>query len=76
VLPDAGASGGAAAGGGVAVMVVLAVGDAFDGVQLYGPFGTREEAIEWAGDVVAWIGVDWHAVEVRGLQEVSRDGRR
>jgi hypothetical protein len=57
-------------------MVVLAVGDAFDGVQLYGPFGTREEAIEWAGDVVAWIGVDWHAVEVRGLQEVSRDGRR
>jgi hypothetical protein len=27
---------------------VVALGDAFNGLQLYGPFVTREEAVEWS----------------------------
>jgi len=39
--------------------VVVAVGNPFDGLTLFGPFCDGEEANEWAGDVVR---DEWHSM--------------
>ena len=40
----------------------VAVGDAFDGINLYGPFEDGEEATIWAGDTIK---ESWNVVELQ-----------
>ena len=43
-------------------MWVVALGDAFNGITIYGPFSDQMVALEWAEDQQR--GDDWHVVKV------------
>jgi hypothetical protein len=44
-------------------MYVIALGDAWDGISLYGTFGTSDEAVEYANDNLNRD--DWTIIFVR-----------
>lgn len=46
---------------------VVSVGNPFDGLTLYGPFDSSEEANEWVGDEARKE--EWVVVPVEGIEE-------
>jgi hypothetical protein len=46
-------------------MTVVAVGNPFDGITLFGPFQDETEALEWAEGTSG----DWHIVHLEEVEE-------